>query len=52
MMMMMEEDDEEEDGWYLFNDFAVRRVSEDEALSFPGKWKVRVSRMGAPAGHI
>lgn len=26
--------------WYLFNDFLVRPVSEKEALSFPGSWKV------------
>ncbi|KII89238.1 hypothetical protein PLICRDRAFT_160474 [Plicaturopsis crispa FD-325 SS-3] len=26
--------------WYLFNDFVVRNISEHEALSFPGKWKV------------
>jgi PAB-dependent poly(A)-specific ribonuclease subunit 2 len=26
--------------WFVFNDFVVRNVSEDEALSFPGKWKV------------
>lgn len=26
--------------WHLFNDFLVRPVSEQEALSFPGKWKV------------
>lgn len=26
--------------WYLFNDFLVRRVPEDEALSFPAPWKV------------
>ncbi|KAK0458455.1 ubiquitin carboxyl-terminal hydrolase-domain-containing protein [Desarmillaria tabescens] len=26
--------------WYLFNDFVVRNVSEEEALSFPNKWKV------------
>jgi PAB-dependent poly(A)-specific ribonuclease subunit 2 len=25
--------------WYLFNDFLVRNISEDEALSFPGTWK-------------
>jgi PAB-dependent poly(A)-specific ribonuclease subunit 2 len=25
--------------WYLFNDFLVRNISEDEALSFPGVWK-------------
>lgn len=33
--------DEETGGWFLFNDFMVQRVPEDEALSFPGKWKVR-----------
>ncbi|KAM0788388.1 hypothetical protein ACM66B_001526 [Microbotryomycetes sp. NB124-2] len=26
--------------WHLFNDFLVRPVSEDEALSFPGIWKI------------
>ena len=28
------------DGWYLFNDFSVREIDEEEALSFPGNWKV------------
>ncbi|KAN0075425.1 Ubiquitin carboxyl-terminal hydrolase domain containing protein [Tylopilus felleus] len=26
--------------WFLFNDFVVRNISEDEALSFPSAWKV------------
>jgi PAB-dependent poly(A)-specific ribonuclease subunit 2 len=26
--------------WFLFNDFSVQNISEKEALSFPGKWKV------------
>ncbi|EMD34423.1 hypothetical protein CERSUDRAFT_117294 [Gelatoporia subvermispora B] len=26
--------------WFLFNDFVVRNISEQEALSFPGSWKV------------
>lgn len=26
--------------WHLFNDFLVKPISEDEALSFPGSWKV------------
>lgn len=26
--------------WFVFNDFVVRNVSEKEALSFPGTWKV------------
>ncbi|KAK0524952.1 poly(A)-specific ribonuclease [Tilletia horrida] len=26
--------------WYLFNDFLVRNISENEALSFPSTWKV------------
>ncbi|KAF8590468.1 hypothetical protein K439DRAFT_1329688 [Ramaria rubella] len=26
--------------WFIFNDFVVRNVSEEEALSFPGTWKV------------
>jgi hypothetical protein len=29
--------------WYIFNDFMVRNVTEEEALSFPGTWKVRVT---------
>lgn len=28
--------------WFVLNDFMVRNVSEDEALSFSGKWKVRM----------
>lgn len=27
--------------WHLFNDFVVKNVTEEEALRFPGKWKVR-----------
>jgi PAB-dependent poly(A)-specific ribonuclease subunit 2 len=31
--------------WFIFNDFAVQNITEAEALSFPGSWKVRpVSR--------
>ncbi|THV07954.1 hypothetical protein K435DRAFT_815204 [Dendrothele bispora CBS 962.96] len=26
--------------WYIFNDFVVHNVSEEEALSFPDRWKV------------
>jgi PAB-dependent poly(A)-specific ribonuclease subunit 2 len=26
--------------WFIFNDFSVQNISEEEALSFPGKWKV------------
>ncbi|GAA5943118.1 hypothetical protein JCM3775_000652 [Rhodotorula graminis] len=35
-------DEEKEPGssWHLFNDFLVRPVSQAEALSFPGKWKI------------
>ncbi|PLW49838.1 hypothetical protein PCASD_01618 [Puccinia coronata f. sp. avenae] len=28
------------DPWYLFNDFLVKKISQDEALSFPACWKV------------
>ena len=28
--------------WFVFNDFSVQNISEEEALSFPGKWKVRL----------
>jgi hypothetical protein len=27
--------------WFLFNDFVVKNISEQEALSFQDKWKVR-----------
>lgn len=27
-------------GWHVFNDFLVRPITEEEALSFPGTWKV------------
>ncbi|KAH8102953.1 PAB-dependent poly-A-specific ribonuclease subunit PAN2 [Cristinia sonorae] len=30
----------EESPWYLFNDFRVQNISEEEALSFSGAWKV------------
>ncbi|KNZ74766.1 PAB-dependent poly(A)-specific ribonuclease subunit PAN2 [Termitomyces sp. J132] len=26
--------------WFIFNDFVVRNIPEEEALSFPDKWKV------------
>lgn len=26
--------------WFIFNDFVVRNISEQDALSFPGTWKV------------
>ncbi|TKA57450.1 hypothetical protein B0A53_00679 [Rhodotorula sp. CCFEE 5036] len=26
--------------WHLFNDFLVKPVTEEEVLSFPGKWKI------------
>ena len=25
--------------WFVFNDFAVKNVSEEEALNFSGPWK-------------
>ncbi|KAI0094078.1 PAB-dependent poly-A-specific ribonuclease subunit PAN2 [Irpex rosettiformis] len=33
-------EDESHSPWYLFNDFTVRNISEQEAFSFPGSWKV------------
>lgn len=37
-----------EAGWHVFNDFLVQPIPEEEALSFPGIWKVsnRVSICG------
>lgn len=29
--------------WFIFNDFVVNNVSEDEALSFPDRWKASYS---------
>lgn len=29
-----------ESPWFVFNDFVVHNISESEALSFTGKWKV------------
>ncbi|KIM28988.1 hypothetical protein M408DRAFT_329031 [Serendipita vermifera MAFF 305830] len=26
--------------WFMFNDFSVRNISEEEALSFPSNWKI------------
>ncbi|KAK7689093.1 hypothetical protein QCA50_007784 [Cerrena zonata] len=31
---------DEDSSWYIFNDFSVQNISEEEALSFPGSWKV------------
>ncbi|KAK4058405.1 poly(A)-specific ribonuclease [Microbotryomycetes sp. JL221] len=36
----VESRDEQNSSWHLFNDFLVRAVSEQEALSFPGTWKI------------
>ncbi|KAJ3902046.1 ubiquitin carboxyl-terminal hydrolase-domain-containing protein [Lentinula edodes] len=33
-------EDEGASPWYIFNDFVVRNVPEQEALSFPGRWKI------------
>lgn len=30
--------------WFVFNDFVVHNISEQEALSFSGKWKVSALR--------
>lgn len=35
-----EEDLENISPWFIFNDFAVKNVSEEEALNFPDLWKV------------
>lgn len=32
--------DDLESPWFVFNDFVVRNISEQEALGFPDKWKV------------
>jgi PAB-dependent poly(A)-specific ribonuclease subunit 2 len=37
-----EHPDPENSGWVLFNDFAVRRITEIEAVSFVSDWKVRL----------
>lgn len=26
--------------WFVFNDFTVKNITEQEALAFPGSWKV------------
>ncbi|KAH9457495.1 hypothetical protein Pst134EA_021369 [Puccinia striiformis f. sp. tritici] len=30
----------DDSSWFLFNDFLVKKISQDEALSFPACWKV------------
>ncbi|KAH7107329.1 ubiquitin carboxyl-terminal hydrolase-domain-containing protein [Auriculariales sp. MPI-PUGE-AT-0066] len=35
-----EQEGRDEGGWFLFNDFVVKSITEDEALRFPGKWKI------------
>ena len=34
-----EQDPENISPWFIFNDFAVKNVSEEEALNFPDLWK-------------
>ncbi|OCH89095.1 PAB-dependent poly-A-specific ribonuclease subunit PAN2 [Obba rivulosa] len=36
----MSQNSELQSPWFIFNDFVVRNISEQEALSFPGNWKV------------
>lgn len=31
--------------WYLFNDFVVQNITEEEALGFPGMWKVKIYKI-------
>ena len=33
-------DQDHDHAWYLFNDFVVRGITEEEALSIPSGWKV------------
>ncbi|KAI0811211.1 PAB-dependent poly-A-specific ribonuclease subunit PAN2 [Irpex lacteus] len=33
-------EDQDHSPWYIFNDFTVRNIPEQDALSFPGSWKV------------
>ncbi|PCH38436.1 hypothetical protein WOLCODRAFT_97122 [Wolfiporia cocos MD-104 SS10] len=33
-------DPENESPWFIFNDFVVQNISEEDALRFPGSWKV------------
>ncbi|PVG02168.1 hypothetical protein CPB86DRAFT_811668 [Serendipita vermifera] len=35
-----EDDPKYNSSWFLFNDFTVRGISAEDALSFPGNWKV------------
>ncbi|KAG9034379.1 poly(A)-specific ribonuclease [Tulasnella sp. JGI-2019a] len=39
-VVKVEEPDSSRSPWYLFNDFVVQNISEEEALSFPSTWKV------------
>lgn len=37
--------------WYLFNDFVVENISEEEALGVPSSWKVRPRPRAAASGR-
>jgi hypothetical protein len=41
LFLVLEAEGDEESPWFVFNDFVVRNISEEEALSFPDRWKVR-----------
>ena len=36
----MPSEDENERNWIMFNDFLVRRVTEEEVFRFPDQWKI------------
>lgn len=35
-----EVEDPSHNSWYIFNDFVVQNISEEEVLSFPDRWKI------------
>jgi hypothetical protein len=41
-LLVLEAEGTHDSPWFVFNDFVVRNISEEEALSFPDKWKVRL----------
>lgn len=42
-------DDSLNNSWLLFNDFLVREVAQEEALSFSASWKARIALDYSPS---
>ena len=45
---MPEAEESDPEPWFIFNDFAVQNITEEEALSIPSGWKVNSLFLPSP----